>query len=522
MERIAASLRDKIKSVEEAAALIQSGSVIGCSGFTLVGEPKAVPHELARQKKADHLTILTGASVGDALDGELTRAGLLSMRYPYQSNKSMRNAINAGEVGYSDMHLSHMPEFINRGGLHIDFALVECAAVTEDGVIPSAAVGASDCFLYQADQIILEVNEALPLELYGMHDIYRVGHEPIPLTDATQRIGTAAIPCDFRKIAAIVVTNDPGGCPVFKEPDEVSAAIGAHIISFLKEEVAAGRQPASLSPIQSGVGSVANAVLAGLGSSGFTGLRMYTEVVQDSALELIWEGKMAGASTTAVSLSQKKLELFYENIDFFRERLVIRPQEIANNPELVRRLGLISMNTPIECDLYGNVNSTHIMGNKMMNGIGGAGLCGLIDRQRPGQAEANDHDELKNLSHLNHQRRKPPKGAPGILSDRFERGFSSSGAAPDGHSMDSSTAPDLTLSPTETSTSLTTPSFGQGMGCSIFMASIVPRLSRAFTVSPGLTLMATMVPGMRALISIISSSLNQISLCIVFTPCLWW
>ena len=57
---------------------------------------------------------------------------------------------------------------------------MECAAVTEDGVIPSAAVGASDCFLYQADQIILEVNEALPLELYGMHDIYRVGHEPIP------------------------------------------------------------------------------------------------------------------------------------------------------------------------------------------------------------------------------------------------------------------------------------------------------------------------------------------------------
>ena len=136
MERIAASLRDKIKSVEEAAALIGSGSVIGCSGFTLVGEPKAIPHELARQKKADHLTILTGASVGDPLDGELTRAGLLSMRYPYQSNKSMRNAINAGEVGYSDMHLSHMPEFINRGGLHIDFALVECAAVTEDGVIP--------------------------------------------------------------------------------------------------------------------------------------------------------------------------------------------------------------------------------------------------------------------------------------------------------------------------------------------------------------------------------------------------
>ena len=373
MERIYAPLREKVKSPEDVAALIQPGSIIGCSGFTLVGEPKAIPQALARQGKADHLTLLTGASVGDALDGALTQAGLLAMRYPYQSNKFLRTAINQGKVGYSDMHLSHMPEFINRGGLHIDYAIVECAAVTEEGVIPSAAVGASDCFLYQADHIVLEVNSALPLELCGMHDIYQVDSRPIPLTEATQRIGGTAIPCDFNKVVAIVETNDPGTYPTFKEPDDVSAAIGAHIIAFLKEEVAAGRQPPSLNPIQSGVGSVANAVLAGLGDSGFSGLRMYTEVVQDSALKLIWDGKMVGASTTAISLSKKNQELFYDNIDFFRERIVIRPQEIANNPEIVRRLGLISMNTPIECDLYGNVNSTHIMGTKMMNGIGGSG-----------------------------------------------------------------------------------------------------------------------------------------------------
>ena len=84
--------------------------------------------------------------------------------------------------------------------------------------------------------------------------------------------------------------------------------------------MAAGRQPASLSPIQSGVGSVANAVLAGLGSSGFTGLRMYTEVVQDSALELIWEGKIGrGLHYGGFSLPEKAGTV-YENIDFFRER----------------------------------------------------------------------------------------------------------------------------------------------------------------------------------------------------------
>ena len=115
MERIYAPLREKVKSPEDVAALIQPGSIIGCSGFTLVGEPKAIPQALARQGKADHLTLLTGASVGDALDGALTQAGLLAMRYPYQSNKFLRTAINQGKVGYSDMHLSHMPEFINRG-----------------------------------------------------------------------------------------------------------------------------------------------------------------------------------------------------------------------------------------------------------------------------------------------------------------------------------------------------------------------------------------------------------------------
>jgi acyl-CoA hydrolase len=38
----------------------------------------------------------------------------------------------------------------------------------------------------------------------------------------------------------------------------------------------------------------------------------------------------------------------------------------------VRRLGLISINTALEADIFGNINSTHIVGTKMMNGIGGS------------------------------------------------------------------------------------------------------------------------------------------------------
>jgi succinyl-CoA:acetate CoA-transferase len=52
---------------------------------------------------------------------------------------------------------------------------------------------------------------------------------------------------------------------------------------------------------------------------------------------------------------------------------VLRPQEISNHPEVIRRLGLITINTALECDIYGNVNSTHVGGTHMMNGIGGSG-----------------------------------------------------------------------------------------------------------------------------------------------------
>jgi succinyl-CoA:acetate CoA-transferase len=61
------------------------------------------------------------------------------------------------------------------------------------------------------------------------------------------------------------------------------------------------------------------------------------------------------------------------DLERFRERILLRPQEISNHPEVIRRLGVIAMNGFIEGDIYGNVNSTHVMGTRIQNGIGGSG-----------------------------------------------------------------------------------------------------------------------------------------------------
>lgn len=378
MNRIYESYQDKVMTARQAASFIKSGMTLGMSGFTLVGYPKAIPQALAQSGHARGLTIATGASVGDDMDGAMARAGLVSRRFPYMSNGDMRRQINAGQMGYADMHLSHIATSVGRGmGCHLDIAVIEAAAITQRGLVPAASGSWSDTMVRMADKVILEVNEAIPMSVEGMHDFFDIGvpphARPIPILTPADRVGTPYIPCPPEKVLGIVLTNQMDAAPTFKPADETTRAIGANVVGFLKGEVAAGRLPDSLGPIQSGVGQVANAVLEGLGRSGMRGLTMYTETLQDSALALLESGVFAMASTCAVSLSAPAQEHFYQNIDFFRERIVIRSQEISNHPEVVRRLGLVAMNTPIEVDIYGNVNSTHIMGTAIMNGIGGSG-----------------------------------------------------------------------------------------------------------------------------------------------------
>lgn len=373
------ALKDRVMDAKEAAKFFKKGMVVGTSGFTPAGYPKAVPLALAERGEELELTLITGASVGDELDGALARAGVVKRRYPYQTNKDMRNKINDGSILYEDIHLSHVPQWIKVGFFgNIDIALVEAVAIREDGgIIPSTSVGISNVIVEMADKVIVEINTSQPLSLEGVHDIYTPANppnrEPIPITKVDDRIGYDYIPCEPEKIVAVVITDIKDKTRELAPIDDTSKKIAQHLISFIEEEVAKGRLPKELLPIQSGVGSVANAVLGGLKDSYFENLTVYSEVIQDSVLDLIDCGKVSFASGTSLSLSPTRLDKFYEEIDKYKNKIVLRPQEISNHPEIIRRLGLIAINTAVEVDIYGNVNSTNTVGSRMINGIGGSG-----------------------------------------------------------------------------------------------------------------------------------------------------
>ena len=381
------ALQQRTMSADEAAALIPAGANVGMSGFTGSGSPKAVPQALARrieslnaQGKGFKIGLWTGASTGPELDGALAKVDGIEMRMPYQSDPTCRQRINAGQMQYMDIHLSHVAQFVWFGFMgHLDVAVVEVAGILPDGrLIPSASVGNNKTWLDLADKVILEVNHRQNAGLEGMHDIYYgtdlpPNRRPIPLLRPDDRIGEAYLRCDPAKVIAVVETHKPDRNPTFTAPDATSQRFADHIIEFLLHEVKVGRMPKDLLPLQSGVGNIANAVLAGLNSGPFENLTAYTEVLQDGMLDMLRSGKLRSASATALSLSPEAAADFNENIDFYRQRIVLRPQEISNHPEVIRRLGLISMNAMIEADIYGNVNSTHLMGTSIMNGIGGSG-----------------------------------------------------------------------------------------------------------------------------------------------------
>ena len=376
-----------IISAAEAASYIKHGYNIGLGGFTPAGTPKAVTPEVAKIAEEEHakgnpfqISIFTGASTGDATDGILSRVKAIRYRAPYTTNPDFRKAVNNGEIAYNDIHLSQMAQEVRYGFMgKVDVAILEACEITPDGkVYLTAAGGIAPTIARLADKVIIELNAAHSKNGMGLHDVYEPLDPPyrreIPIYKPSDRIGLPYVQVDPKKIIGVVEVNTPDQARSFTAPDPITDQIGQNVADFLAADMKRGIIPASFLPLQSGVGNIANAVLGALGrDKTIPPFEMYTEVIQNSVIGLIREGRVKFGSACSLTVTNDCLEGIYQDMDFFRDKLVLRPSEISNSPEVVRRLGVISINTAIEADIYGNVNSTHIGGTKMMNGIGGSG-----------------------------------------------------------------------------------------------------------------------------------------------------
>jgi acetyl-CoA hydrolase len=376
------ALRRKVMPVEEAVKRVKSGDVLAVSGFTKAGEPKAFMPALAKHLATlgpdAKITLYSGASLSEEVEGPLSP--FIARRGPYMSSSASRRLIHAGKMDYTDVHLSHFARGLMYGFYGaIDVAVIEVSRVRPDGsVVLSASVGVSPEALARARAVVLEVNTAIP-DFTGVHDIVlppappTIGW-PVPVTSVRDRVGFPYVQLDPEKVVAIVESQQQDFPVAFAADEGVCARIAGHVIAFLVECQARFGWHHWVPPLQSGVGNIANAVIAELGRAPFSRLHFWTEVFQEGMLGLLADrDRFAGASAAALSLADTAPERVAKVLAQARGELVLRPMWMSNNPEIISRLHVVAMNTPLEVDIYGHVNSTHVEGSRIVNGLGGSG-----------------------------------------------------------------------------------------------------------------------------------------------------
>lgn len=369
-----------INTAESTASSIAADAVVAVSGFGSVGYPKAVPLALAASDRDLALTVVSGGSVGEEIDDRLANADAIKRRFPYQARSPTRDLINDGQMAFADAHISSFGDRVRAGEFGWpDVALVEAVAVGPDWLIPTTSIGHTPSYVAAADEIIVEVNTSQPLELQAFHDIYLPSLPPdrqaIPLADPLDRIGTPFVEFDPGKLSFVVQTARSDTTYEFRDPNPSDEAIAGYLVGFLESELDRNPFFTDRLCLQFGVGSLGNALMGSFGDLdvGDRELVYYGEVIQDGLLDMMDAGKLSGASAASLALSESALDRLFEDTDRYADDIVIRNGDVSNNPALIDRFGVVAVNSALEVDIYGNVNSTHISGTHVQNGIGGSG-----------------------------------------------------------------------------------------------------------------------------------------------------
>ena len=377
-------------SAQEVASFIKNKDILALGGFAPAGTPKAIlpfvakkalkEHEEGREYKVD---LLTGASIGDTSEEAMADAEAIDRRIPFCSNRVIRACYNVGKVQFVDPNLGSHASLMRQGIYGTPtWAIIEAAAIEMKGskcrVYLTAGVGIAPTICRLAEKgIFIELNTWHHEASIGLHDIYEMGNlwerSVVNITSPVQCIGKPYLELDMDRIKGVVLTDLPDESQPMGPAGDVTDKIGGHIAQFILWNIRKGILNPGKLVLQSGVGSGANAVIGAMGKDeNIPDFSLYTEVFQDESLRLMREGRIKVASTGSLTIPPVELQHLYDDIDLFKGRLLMRPSEISNCPEVISRLGVCAMNTALEVDIYGHANSTKVCGSMMMNGVGGS------------------------------------------------------------------------------------------------------------------------------------------------------
>lgn len=381
-------LLKKVTTAERAAELVKDGMIIGTASSVFSSGPRVFFKALAERGKKGELkdvTMLSLSLLCREIDGALVEAGILKRRLGSITDDLIRKAINAGTVLGNDVRTEMVSHLIRSECCgKMDVAVVEAIGITEEGhIIPTNMLLEAANQVQKADIVIVEINTTLPKELEGIHDVYVMKRPPeqgpLCLHKLSDRIGTTYIPAGVDKISCIIESNLPHQSypAAFQAVGPGGEKMAGFFLDFMREEVKKGRMPKNLLPIASGIGQASDGILRALAKSEFEDLEIFSPIVGDGVVGLIDAGKCRMVNGPVVFLSDEAGAKFREHIEEYKKKIIIRSIDVTHDPGIVRQIGGIALNNALEIDIYGHINSSHIGGTRLVNGVGGGGVYAI-------------------------------------------------------------------------------------------------------------------------------------------------
>ncbi|MGG5461664.1 acetyl-CoA hydrolase/transferase family protein [Clostridium sp. B9] len=329
--------KNKKVTAREAISKIRSNSRI-VTGHA-VAEPKVLLDELVlNYGKFENLEILHLVSLGKGdyvkkeMEGHIKHNALFV-------NSNTRAAVQSGFADYTPSFFFEIPRLFKKDYLQVDVCLLQLSPPDEHGYCSYGTScdytkSASEC----AKLVIAEINPNMPRVL---------GDNFIHVSD----------------IDYIVEVNYPLPELPPKPINDVEKAIGEYCASLVEDG----------STLQLGIGSIPDAVLMFLHDKKNLGL--HSEMVSDGIVDLF---NMGVINNKEKSIHKNKIVLTFimgtkKLYDFVNNNPVIEmyPVDYVNNPITVAKNNkMISINSCIQVDLFGQINSESI-GGKQFSGVGG-------------------------------------------------------------------------------------------------------------------------------------------------------
>jgi len=377
-------LLDKVMDAEDAVRKFVAGSkAIAISGMTGTGYPKVVPRAMSeyveRAGERFDVVVYGAGTVGVDLEEYLSRIGV-RRRFPIGASAEVtRKLVNSREFEAYDMWLTEYSRWLRDDVLTrrfsgIDIAIVEATGVTEEGLVLGTSVDAIPVFIEKAGGVIVELSLVKPYML-GLHDIYvpRI-NEVIPVRSVLDRIGDRVVKVPKSKVMAVVPSTIDDQRGAYSPGGDIDRRVVENIVDFLSKE--ASEDPnlrTDYVTLQPAAGPIASLLADRIHEIGFS-LSIWGEIASVRWLKTL-SGNVKAISGSAIYTlpgDERLREEFYESIDEFKDRVVLRPQAISNSPEIISRFYHINVQQAIEVDVYGQVNITYI-GDRFIVGVGGSG-----------------------------------------------------------------------------------------------------------------------------------------------------